>query len=301
MLYGDLMLGPRGSEDCLIRRTGAAAITITPALTITGAVTMSAGSSASGDFDVVGALTAGTIVSDASIDAIGALTGGTIASDSTLAATGLATFNGGATVAVGQTLTVNSLRYDYDVEGIKAAPENKGGRPIAQKGVNDLESLAVTGAVRGDNVSCRNAQVPGVLTVNELAGPYLFGPKSKALTAATATTFVTLEVDAAGFLSARIPYTIVASDGTDYQVQNGLLFVVAVNKAGTVTTSIRDNILGADLSSEAPSTGMTEVFTAVADGTHVDVKCAATSGMTETLLRIHYRVEQEIPNTVTAG
>ena len=217
---------------------------------------------------------------------------------------------GTITIASGDiTLTDGHLTDDVesieikDLAGIKAAPENEGGRSIGQKVVNVLGSLAVLNAISGENVLCHNAQIPGTLTVNQFGGNYLAGPFLKDLTAATATTFVSIAVPSGSWRAVRIPYTLVADDGTDYTVNTGMLFVSVVNKGGTVSYKLNDQAVGADISSVADNAGggPTVTFTAAEDVANtLAVKATGASSLTETTLRIYFKLDSDVPfGTIT--
>lgn len=222
-----------------------------------------------------------------------------------------------------------------DAKGIKHAAENAGGRSISQKVVNILGSLAVVGAAAAETVGCRmlkvwntitartlavegNATVAGTLAVTgttALTGAAtltatpiitnysLYG--SKTLTGGSATTFATVACPSNGTCAGQIPYTIVADDGTDFQTRSGVLTFAAVNKAGTVTAQIRDNLIGASADSQTALGGIVVLhggWTATEDAANVVyLKCNAASGLTETTFTMYYEVKCQDPNTITAG
>jgi hypothetical protein len=111
---------------------------------------------------------------------------------------------------------------------------------------------------------------------------------------------VTIACPSNGTCAAVIPYTIVADDGTDFQTRVGILTVAAVNKAGTVTTQIRDNLLGANADSQGTGGGAITAppanWTATEDAANVVyLKCKAVSDLTETTLTIYYQVMCQDP------
>jgi hypothetical protein len=271
------------------------------------------------DLTVTGDITGGTVTSTGTLTAGGgnltfngstlAVTGAATVS-TTLGVTGATTLSGGATVATGQALTVNGVSYDYETEGIKQAAPNAGGRSIGSRVTNVLNSVAVTGALQADNLRSRNAQVTsavdigGVLTIGSGGAithtDYALSG-SKALTGGSATTFVSVAVPSSGYASGMIQYSIIATDATDFQTQTGLLFVAAVNKGGSVSYKLSDNLIGADAQSAA-TTGITNVFTAAEDVSNVlAIKATAASDLTETTLTIYYRVLQVYANAITAA
>lgn len=175
---------------------------------------------------------------------------------------------------------------------------------IAVSGTSDLDvaDAFTAGTIASD------AQVSATTYVS--AGTYCQSPvfqstAVKTLTAANATTFVNIAVPTTAALrwaAGQIHYTLLAYDATDTQVATGILMFTATNKASTITCDIKDNLLYSYSTTEAASTGMTAVFTIV-DGTGetVDIKCNATSGLTETAIKLYYTVFMQNNNTVTAG
>lgn len=126
----------------------------------------------------------------------------------------------------------------------------------------------------------------------------VLGSKSKDITESTATTFVTVAVPqtaGANFAGGKVIYTVYATDGTDTQVITGELTFSAVNKAGTVTASLTD----AQGSPAASAGTLTAALTAVGSGDSVLLKCNAASSLTQTALKIQYRLDMPQINTVT--
>lgn len=120
----------------------------------------------------------------------------------------------------------------------------------------------------------------------------LIRAQAKALTAATATSFVQVGIPALGMAGGVVEYCIQASDGTDMQSLCGLLPFSVVNKAGVETctlgvTSTQNETL---VASSSVST-LTNTFTCSTSPTNaVDLQANAASSLTETVLQIVYQV-----------
>ena len=105
--------------------------------------------------------------------------------------------------------------------------------------------------------------------------------KPVTLTESTATTVVNLAIGSSKYFGCTIDVTVNAADASDFQALHSVLNISAVNKAGTVTTTITqvDGTVAASAGTLTPVT-----YTAVVNGASVDVKCAATSSLTQTTL-----------------
>lgn len=111
---------------------------------------------------------------------------------------------------------------------------------------------------------------------------------TKALTAGSATPFVSISLPASGTRTAGIVYwSIEADDGTDYQTRTAMTYFNAVNKAGTITCSVGD--VGTTVVALSAST-LTNTMTCVAGTGAFTIAANAASGLTETTLRIRYRI-----------
>ena len=121
----------------------------------------------------------------------------------------------------------------------------------------------------------------------------------KALTAATPTAFATLEVPQTAnvnYASGYIEYSVHATDGTDIQVVNGRLAFAVVNKAGTLTSQLSDNLIGSSALSGGTLGPIT--FSVTAGTNRVTFLCSATSSLTTTTFAIHFKVVSQHHNSV---
>lgn len=119
--------------------------------------------------------------------------------------------------------------------------------------------------------------------------------QSKALTEASATTFVQINVAnlQAGATGGTIDYTISASDGTDTHARHGRTIFQAVAKTGTVTCTIGPTTEATDGSTIARSEGastLTYTLTCSAGASLINIQANATSSYTQTSLNIDYAV-----------
>lgn len=126
------------------------------------------------------------------------------------------------------------------------------------------------------------------------------GSKSKALTEASATSFVRVAVaqTAAGnYAGGSVGYTVYATDGTDSQSLVGDVRFGAVNKAGAETCVIGEvgtPVLGAS------SGTLTCTFTcATAAADTVDLSANCTSSLVQTTFTIEHRGNMQKINTYT--
>jgi hypothetical protein len=103
------------------------------------------------------------------------------------------------------------------------------------------------------------------------------------LTNNTAIAIAQLALPSASMGSAQICYTVEVSDGTDFQTETGMVSFASVNKAGTLThgTPAKSGNV------QVVSAGTLAVtFTAVTNGSAVDLKATSNSSLTPTTHRI---------------
>ena len=138
-----------------------------------------------------------------------------------------------------------------------------------------------TGTGRGGAVSIQTS-LSGTTgsSVNSSANRYYASAKPVALTEATATTVGNIAMGSSKYVGATVVVTVNARDATDFQCLTSTLNVNAVNKAGTVTATIT----AVDGTAAASAGTLIATYTAVANGASVDIKCSATSSLTQTTL-----------------
>jgi hypothetical protein len=115
------------------------------------------------------------------------------------------------------------------------------------------------------------------------------GGNSKSLTESSATAFVQVAVASGSYTGGIIHYTIHADDGTDFQARTGDVHFSMVNKAGTETCNL-GTVLNESI---AVSTGtLTVSFDSDTSPTNaVNIRANAVSSLTQTTLKLEYRVE----------
>ena len=120
------------------------------------------------------------------------------------------------------------------------------------------------------------------------------GTSSKDLTETTATGFVDISVASNTSVGGNIYYTVEADDGTDFQIESGIVPFTAVNKAGTVTTNISISP-STRQSNQSVSAGTltNNNFTATAGASKTTLNANYTTSLTQTTLKINYRVSIE--------
>lgn len=132
----------------------------------------------------------------------------------------------------------------------------------------------------------RTLDVPGLLEAGRFEGGVTVD-----LTAGAATKFLSIALAQGSGIGLMVNYRIYATDGTDFQVRSGRVYISAVNKAGTVTGVA--SVAGTEAFAEsAGASTLTNTFTAV-EGTAdvLDLKANAASSLTETTLNITFTVE----------
>lgn len=115
------------------------------------------------------------------------------------------------------------------------------------------------------------------------------------LTGGSATLVFNVSLASGKTCGLHVFATTRVDDGTDFQGTTDDFTVVAVNKAGTVTTGTLSTSI---LSTVATSGTISTVWTAVANGNGVDIKCnEATTVITPTTRRVKWRVEIDSNDT----
>lgn len=112
--------------------------------------------------------------------------------------------------------------------------------------------------------------------------------KEVTLTESTATLVFSNSLASGKWVSMKVFASTYASDGTDFQVVSEVFTIAAVNKAGTVTTTVSASTPTA---TQQSSGTLATTWTAVANGNGIDVKNSAVSSLTQTALGCKWRVE----------
>lgn len=102
------------------------------------------------------------------------------------------------------------------------------------------------------------------------------------------------------WIGAKILFTIVADDGTDYQARSGMVTLAAVDKATALTSSILEGTAAAGLEADAVSAGtLTDVWSIVDGADKITVRLVPTSSLTPTTMRVYYTVVLNGPHAIT--
>lgn len=135
-----------------------------------------------------------------------------------------------------------------------------------------------------------------------IIAPFLFAgststsPRArlKTLADAAATGFVDISIASGEYVGGRVHWSIVATDGTDYQARTGTTYFSAVNKAGTVTCSVGD--VGTTVVAVSSGT-LTNTMTCTAGTLKFTLNANADSSLTGPTDKIRYFVEIIGPST----
>lgn len=145
-----------------------------------------------------------------------------------------------------------------------------------------------TGTGRGGDLVLKTT--PSATTgsgANTYSERYHASAKHVVLTEGSATTIANITCASGKSIAGEISASVNADDGTNFQMVETNLKFAAVNKSGTITASI-DQVQGTVATSSGTLTPVT--FTIVANGNSVDIKCAATSSLTQTTLNCEWAI-----------
>lgn len=152
------------------------------------------------------------------------------------------------------------------------------------------------GAVGGWNEVLGNAG-SGIVVGTTNSSPVLLGVASqtrllvsgaaKALTESSATAVANVSLASNTVCAGTFRYTVQANDASDYQARRGEVQFVAVNKAGTITTTA-----GTPTENVAVSAGtLTAAFTVTTGASTFALNLNAVSSLTQTTLTAAYSVQ----------
>ncbi|MES2350372.1 MAG: hypothetical protein V4641_22605, partial [Pseudomonadota bacterium] len=146
-----------------------------------------------------------------------------------------------------------------------------------------------TGTGRGGAVELATSlSTAASTTQNNYASRLYISAKEVALTESSATLVLNVTLASTNIIGIRVMATTHADDGTDFQSVTETFAIAAVNKAGTVTTSVSASTPSATLTSAGT---LTTTWTAVANGNSIDVKCNAVSSLTQNGIQCRWRAE----------
>jgi hypothetical protein len=234
---------------------------------------------------------------------VASATGSQVAATGLTWATGTLAMNGGGTGielnSDGASRTLNlgtpaATVYDYALRGHRA----RGGTDSNVAGGDlSIGGGAGTGTAGGGDTSIVTAY-PGLTgnTQNSFSSRHVYAAKPVTLTAATATTVLTVGVPTETGSGGTLRYTLYATDGTDMQIRRGRIEWGAVNTAGTMTV-----VLGTPEEVDCTPTGtLTVTVTALDNGDDTfSFQFDAASSLTETTLETWISLEHDGKGAVT--
>lgn len=225
----------------------------------------------------------GSINAAGSITAAGAVTSPTI--------------NVSGTMSANATVATNSVTTPL-VQTVKVAPQDASGSNIP--GTNAVVAGGVsTGTGRAGSLILQTGLTgtTGSAT-NALTARWIASPKPVTMTSSgTATTIMNIPIATGKFVAVRVFLSGFASDGTEFLADVRTWNIVAVNKAGTVTTS-QATVVG---NATAASSGtISTAVTSIVNGTSIDIKAAVTIGtVVPTTLNVTWQAEINSNDAIT--
>lgn len=141
-----------------------------------------------------------------------------------------------------------------------------------------------------ENSSQRQLAIAGNGAIQDATGGQraLFNSVSKTIVDASATSLFNVDCQPGFTCGGSILYTVLASDGTDFQTMSGLVTYAAVNKATVLTLTIT-NATGND--AKAVSAGTLTLAWTFVTGTGLGtVKLQPTGSLVETVYTVKYTV-----------
>jgi len=165
--------------------------------------------------------------------------------------------------------------------------------------------IILSGASANPYFLTTNSTTSGCVTFQDSSGatvynsclPFAFvSPRPVTLTESSATLVFNVPLASGKFCGLRLMATTDADDGTDFQAVAETIAIAAVNKAGTVSTTVS---AAAPQAVKATTGTLTTTWTAVANGNSFDVKCNAVSSLTQTTLKTRWRVEFDSDSTTS--
>lgn len=146
-----------------------------------------------------------------------------------------------------------------------------------------------TGNASGGNLALQTSvpQASGTTQGIYLTREFYFGGE-KSIAESTASTVVNITLGAGKYIGGTLTATTHADDGTDYQAVTEYLIFSAVNKAGVVTPDIQR--IHTQHPAAVSAGTLTDTWTIVANGNSVDIKNNAVSSLTQTSLKVSYKL-----------
>jgi hypothetical protein len=120
------------------------------------------------------------------------------------------------------------------------------------------------------------------------AGRIVLNATAKTIVDGSATSLFDVACASGAICGGKIDYSVLASDGTDFQSLTGIVTYAAVNKAATLTLTITE--VAANQAKAVSSGTLTLAWTFVTGTAKGTVKLTPTGSLTETVYTIVYTV-----------
>lgn len=203
--------------------------------------------------------------------------------------------NGSLTVSNGSTAKKIVLTNDTATVDTVKATDGSGSNAAGTDSMR--QGGASTGTGRGGSI-IEQTTVSGASgsTANGYNTRVYRSAKAVAVVNNTATTICNVPLASTKFLGIRLFVSGFASDGTNHQQETHQNSIGAVNKAGTITTSVSAN---ANAVNNVSSGTLTSVVTSVQNGNSIDIKVALNSSLTTTTEEVYWQLEINSNDTGT--
>lgn len=122
---------------------------------------------------------------------------------------------------------------------------------------------------------------------------------TKVLSDGVATGFVDITVGSGELVGGQIQYAIYVDNGSDLQAHMGGIGFVAVNKAGTVTSDIKETYVPATEVEVVTAGTLTDTFTVTDGAGKITINCNANTSLAGATITIHYTIFMHSSNVIT--
>lgn len=125
---------------------------------------------------------------------------------------------------------------------------------------------------------------------------YINGVQKSGLTNSSANSIFDIALNSGDYVGGTITWSVVATDGTDYQCRAGITTFAAVKDNSATLTSDVDEVI----SSIAVTSGTLTGTWSIATGTNkITLKFTPTSSLTPTTYRLNLNLHNPVGNTIT--
>ncbi len=176
--------------------------------------------------------------------------------------------------------------------GIQLNP-SASGSGVNLTAVGDDTNVSISVVPKGSGtVNIPSGGSFGVATLTDSGGVNRFipNPTAKAITDSAAYSLFTAAAASAAGAAGAVHYSVFASNGTDHQMQSGMVLYASVNKAGTITAVVTEDTVAANICLAASSGTLTLAWTVTSDSVKSTIKLQPTGSLTETVMNVVYTV-----------